>query len=90
MAIGLRFTIFETATIAQKPTIRIAGAIEQSIFRRYGPPIDSSRTGGYAGESHPIVSFQFGDNDHVAFSIEARLRPDSLIRHFSDSFANTA
>ena len=22
--------------------------------------------------SHPIVSFQFGDNDHVAFSIEAR------------------
>jgi Domain of unknown function (DUF4105) len=24
--------------------------------------------------SHPIVSFQFGDNDHVAFSIEARYK----------------
>ena len=25
--------------------------------------------------SHPIVSFQFGDNEHIAFSIEARYRP---------------
>jgi hypothetical protein len=26
--------------------------------------------------SHPIVSFQFGDNEHVAFSIEARYKAD--------------
>jgi len=26
--------------------------------------------------SHPIVSFQFGDNQHVAFSIEARYKAD--------------
>ena len=29
---------------------------------------------GLSFASHPIVSFQFGDNDHVAFSIEARYR----------------
>jgi Domain of unknown function (DUF4105) len=30
---------------------------------------------GLSFASHPIVSFQFGDNDHIAFSIEARYRP---------------
>ena len=29
---------------------------------------------GISFASHPIVSFQFGDNDHVAFSIEARYK----------------
>ncbi len=29
---------------------------------------------GLRWASHPILSFQFGDNDHVAFSIEARYR----------------
>ena len=29
---------------------------------------------GISFASHPIVSFQFGDNQHVAFSIEARYR----------------
>jgi len=29
---------------------------------------------GLSFASHPIVSFQFGDNQHVAFSIEARYR----------------
>jgi Domain of unknown function (DUF4105) len=29
--------------------------------------------------SHPIVSFQFGDNDHVAFSIELRKRVDQKV-----------
>jgi hypothetical protein len=35
--------------------------------------------------SHPIVSFQFGDNEHIAFSIEARYRVGqsySLIQGF--------
>ena len=30
---------------------------------------------GLSFASHPIVSFQFGENDHIAFSIEARYRP---------------
>jgi Domain of unknown function (DUF4105) len=30
---------------------------------------------GLSFASHPIVSFQFGDNQHIAFSIEARYRP---------------
>jgi hypothetical protein len=30
---------------------------------------------GLSFASHPIASFQFGDKDHVAFSIEARYRP---------------
>jgi len=30
---------------------------------------------GLSFASHPIVSFQFGDNTHIAFSIEARYRP---------------
>jgi hypothetical protein len=30
---------------------------------------------GLTFASHPIVSFQFGENDHIAFSIEARYRP---------------
>ena len=30
---------------------------------------------GLSFASHPIISFQFGDNTHVAFSIEARYRP---------------
>lgn len=30
---------------------------------------------GLSFASHPIVSFQFGDNNHIAFSIEARYRP---------------
>ena len=29
---------------------------------------------GISFASHPIVSFQFGDNEHVAFSIEARYK----------------
>jgi hypothetical protein len=29
---------------------------------------------GISFASHPIVSFQFGDNDHIAFSIEARYK----------------
>ena len=29
---------------------------------------------GLRWASHPIVSFQFGDNDHIAFSIEARYK----------------
>ena len=30
---------------------------------------------GLSFASHPIISFQFGDNAHIAFSIEARYRP---------------
>jgi hypothetical protein len=30
---------------------------------------------GLSFASHPIISFQFGDNEHIAFSIEARYRP---------------
>jgi hypothetical protein len=30
---------------------------------------------GLKWASHPILSFQFGDNEHLAFSIEARYRP---------------
>jgi hypothetical protein len=30
---------------------------------------------GLSFASHPIVSFQFGENEHIAFSIEARYRP---------------
>jgi Domain of unknown function (DUF4105) len=30
---------------------------------------------GLTWASHPILSFQFGDNEHLAFSIEARYRP---------------
>ena len=30
---------------------------------------------GLSFASHPIVSFQFGKNEHIAFSIEARYRP---------------
>jgi hypothetical protein len=31
-------------------------------------------TWGVPGIGHPILSFQFGDNDHIAFSIEARYK----------------
>jgi Domain of unknown function (DUF4105) len=40
---------------------------------------------GLSFASHPIVSFQFGDREHIAFSIEARYRPGqeySTIRGF--------
>ena len=36
--IGSQFTICATATIAPKPTTRIAGATGHSIFHRSGPP----------------------------------------------------
>ena len=39
---------------------------------------------------HPIVSFQFGDHDHVAFSIEARYKVGQCTRRFWDSFDSTS
>jgi Domain of unknown function (DUF4105) len=36
--------------------------------------------------SHPIVSFQFGDNDHVAFSIEARYKTGQAYSPFLGFF----
>ena len=44
---------------------------------------------GITFASHPIVSFQFGDNDHIAFSIEARYRAGqsySVFRGFFRQF----
>ena len=68
------FTICATATTTPKPTTRTAGATGQSIFHR-SRAVDFFLTNwGLSFASHPIVSFQFGDNDHVAFSIEARYR----------------
>ncbi len=40
---------------------------------------------GLKWASHPILSFQFGDDEHIAFSIEARYRPGqtySAVRGF--------
>ena len=41
---------------------------------------------GLSFASHPIISFQFGDNTHVAFSIEARYRPGQSYSTILGSF----
>jgi Domain of unknown function (DUF4105) len=41
---------------------------------------------GLSFASHPIVSFQFGDKDHIAFSIEARYRPGQEYSTFRGFF----
>ena len=44
--------------------VSVATPLADLFFTTWGPK--------YIG--HPIVSFQFGDNDHIAFSIEARYK----------------
>ena len=41
---------------------------------------------GVSFASHPIVSFQFGDKEHIAFSIEARYRPGQEYSTFRGFF----
>jgi hypothetical protein len=41
---------------------------------------------GISFASHPIVSFQFGDNEHVAFSIEARYKTGQEYSTFTGFF----
>lgn len=62
-----------TATIAPRPNTQIAGAIARTISRIFVGQIFSSSTGASAG-SAPIMSFDFGKNQHLAFSIEARYK----------------
>ena len=85
-ATGSQFTICATATTALKPTTRIAGAIGQSIFHSFGRADFFLTNWGLSFASHPIVSFQFGDNTHIAFSIEARYRPGQAYSTLLGSF----
>ena len=45
---------------------------------------------GLSFASHPIISFQFGDNTHIAFSIEARYRPGQSYSTILGSFRQFA
>ncbi len=70
-----RFTTCATATTAPKLSTPIAGAIAHVNLSQIKAADFFLTNWGLSFASHPIVSFQFGDNEHIAFSIEARYRP---------------
>ncbi len=72
---GNRVTIHNLRNFDYRTGDRLHGRIGRAaamISPRYVAPICSSPTWGSPWIAHPIVSFEFGGGDHVAFSIETR------------------
>ena len=88
IGIESRFTTSVIRSIAPKPTTRLAGkpavnlsSIRSDIFITYW---------GSPWIAHPILSFHYGDDEYLAFSIEVRKEKGegySAVRGFSVSLS---